>query len=195
MKGILLAIDLAWRTSGYCFYEYESMTIIEYGSLHSSMSSRLESDSPQGILSRGKSIIDKAGTLLKAVEPEYVAYEFPDWHHGHKGRDRTAFQALGRAELALLLALEKNNFPSDRVIKAGTVYIKRGYGAMKKRAVAELIALDFPGRFAVDKTTDKGGLFDKTTGKIVTFDESDSMSIAFVVGQELHLKKLIGNVG
>jgi hypothetical protein len=133
-----------------------------------------------------------------------IAYEQTDWHQSLSGRDykkkyaqeRRVQRCLGRAEAALLLATGPDHqflFGTVEPYAIGAREAKQEFGAMRKDAVARLLAGEYPNKFEFRDDLGKDAfLWDLKLQQPISHHISDAMVIASVVWRRLENENRLG---
>ncbi len=124
-----------------------------------------------------------------------IAYEQTDWHQPLSGKDykqkyaqeRRVQRCLGRAEATLLLAAMAKRIEAYAI---GATEAKREFGAMRKDAVARLLANEYPDRLEFREDLGKDAfLWDLEKQQLISHHISDAMVVASVVSRRLHAEE------
>lgn len=147
-------------------------------------------------------IYDNMVNLVTYFDPDIIAYEYTDWHRNISPNDpdwkrqysieRNAQKTLSLARSALICALHSIK-RLNRCIAIGANEAKREFGALRKKAAAELFSDEFSRFRFIRENTDKdpGFLWDEYMGKLVPHHVSDAFVIAYVVARRARLKELV----
>jgi len=202
----ILAIDLAYSgDTGWCLWVNGQPKLVGTFNCKTSIPASIERDI--GVLA---CLRDCLMSLVASIHPDYIAYEYTDWHRNLliKGRpirnfgvqykiERQAQWSLGMSNAVILLTLNSLNFPIEKVLKIGANEAKHEFGvnafsaesASLKEETAKYIAQEFPQRFSYYKH-DTGYLRDNITDENLSDDISDAIMIARVADGRIRQNEL-----
>ncbi len=143
-------------------------------------------------------IYEKVFDLIHKLNdtPFTLAYERTDWHQALEGanykqkyaQERRVQRCLGRAEACLLLAAVHSGVDTYAI---GAREAKQEFGAMRKDAVAQLLANEYPTQLEFRYDVGKNAsLWDLQEQRCISHHVSDAMAIASVVSRRLRVTEL-----
>ena len=188
----ILALDLAYSgPSGVCVWDGEPIEVSTFD-CRSKVKASLEKDWEVSTC-----LASNIANLVIDHTPDWVAYEYTDWHRALSARnknwkiqykiERQAQWSLGMANAIIIMALATIQYPRERVLKIGANEAKREFGvtasnsesATLKEEVAKLIAQQYPDKFAYYNHKN-GFLKSIGTDESLPSDVSDAIMIAQV---------------
>jgi hypothetical protein len=202
---LILAIDLAWTgKSGWVLWDPSlSDPIANYGEF-AIKQPKSSKDSPKTTrdLFIINQIIDFIEGMVNLWHPDWLVYEFSDWHRSFNPSkrheqikkefaiERHAQRTLGQSEATLLTTLIFVGYDQGRIMGLGANEAKNAFGAKKKKAAAELFATDFH-RFIFHNDRDDNFLTDTLLNIDISDHISDSFILAKVAADRINFQELV----
>lgn len=197
----ILGVDLAWGTTGWCFYDDESEEIICTGYFSFSTGKK----GVQKVAFVAPRIHEAIQTLCYRHEPDVVVFEYTDWKQNLTKpsagqtwrsmyqRERNVLRALGQARATAVLACKEAKCRIDEIgANEAKEYLSGGTGGLKKAIVARHLTGIFPSLEFLEDSGENGPfVYDSQQGRKLTHDETDAICISYAYGSKERFNRLV----
>ncbi len=196
----ILAIDLAWiGDTGWVLWNWERGWLLEHGTITiRDVPLKERKDKAYRDLNIARQLNHQLHRLIfPGLGLDLIIYEYSDWQRNlgassewkkEYAIERKAQRTLGMAEATFLLAYRTATMDREVPLLAlGAREAKHSFGAIRKKACAELLAQEYPDQFRFERQAKNGWLW--YGEELLASHISDAIVLAKVGGDKFALEK------